>query len=344
MDTIRTNDVQLTREQIQRILHPREFSRLLLATSASIVLVVFVLVVFILVILSHEIFHLGYIFIGLLVLTLPPLVSASWFSSQIRKARLIGHAVRVSPSNYPEIEDILQWVCWKLDCNTKIHVYIVNETGLNARLVKFFGNRYILLTSSLVAGMPPKECRNELAWVIARFVGALQARHLRFHSLLSNLSVVINSRILNSFIWPFISPYERSTELSGDQIGMAVVGSVRSSMTALAKLITGHEIVHDLRLRGMLEQGRETHVSLFGTLSILLSSHPHMTERFLNLLAFARFSDVNGYVDYIRDFDQITIDEVDRFLPDYYVKDPLPSHIVRNGDPEDQAESEPRTS
>ena len=342
MDTIQTNDVQLTREQIRHILHPREFPRFLLATSVSIILVVFILAMFILT-LRREIFDIHYIFIGLLTLMLLSLAS-TWFSSQIRKARLIGNAVRVSPSNYPEIENIFRWVCWKLDFNTKVHIYIVNEAGLNARLVKFFGNRYILLNSSLVAGMPPKECRNELAWVIARFVGALQARHLRFHSLVSNLSVVINSRVLNLFVLPFILPYERSTELSGDQIGMAVVGSVRSSMTALAKLITGHEIICDLRLRGILEQGQETHASLFSTLSIFFSTHPHMTERFLSLMAFARFSDVNGYVNYIRDFDQITIDEVDRFLPNYYVKDPLPSQIVRNGHPEDQAESEPATS
>ena len=301
--------------EFKDLLHPREFPRFLLALFVSVGTIGMVSIV--LLESSHKDAIL--IFLTPFLVALCLLLLFIWFFLQIVKARSKGNAVRVSSSNFPEVQDMLEKALWMLDYRKKVEIYIVDDGSFDARQVNFLGVRFIMLNSGCLADGKSQECGDEVMWLIGRFIGALKAKHSRFDLLSLVVSSVRQLRLLNFFILP----YERATQLSGDQIGMAL-SNVRSGMKALAKMMAGQEIGDQANLRGLLEQSKDLHPSFFGILSALLSTHPHMTDRFRNLLAFARSTDPIGYVNYVQEFHDMTVDEVDGFLPDCYPKKPLP--------------------
>lgn len=291
----------ISNEELKQLLHPKEKSRLLLALLVALPATVGAVI-------------LIFLSMGIALLIVGFLWVAVWFALQLIKATLIGGAVRVSPDNFPEIFEILVEVKARLNYNENIDIYITEGGSVNAFLYKFFQTKFILLNSAVVDGMPPKQCRGQLVWVIGRFVGALKAKHLR----LSLLSIIVNSiekiKVLNLFILP----YERATQYSGDQIGMALCNDLVISIEAFDKLLIGKDLAKDVRLKGLLMQANELHFSFFGWLSKILSTHPHMTDRYLNLMAFARYKYPNEFQSYIEKFDNITVSEIGTLLPRYY--------------------------
>ena len=241
----------------------------------------------------------------------------AWFALQLLKAALIGGSVRVSPNNFPEIYEILTEINTRLNYNKNVDIYIIQGGSVNAFLYKLFQIKFIILNSDVVDGMPPEQCREQLVWIIGRFVGALKAKHLR----LGLLSIIINSLEKIQILNLLILPYERATQYSGDQIGMALSGDLPSSIKAFNKLLIGKDLAKDVRLKGLLEQANDLHFSFFGWLSKILSTHPHMTERYLNLIAFARYKYPNEFQKYIEQFDSVTASEIGTLLPKRKLKE-----------------------
>lgn len=171
-----------------------------------------------------------------------------------------------------------------------------------------------MLNSDVIDGMPPDKCRAQLIWIIGRFVGALKAKHLR----LQLLSIIVNSIEKIKIFNLLILPYERATQYSGDQIGIALCNDLQSSIEAFDKLIIGKDLAKDVQIKGLLEQAHDLNYSFFGWLSKMLSTHPHMTDRYLNLMAFSRFKYPSEFKNYIDQFDNVTASKIGTLLPRYY--------------------------
>lgn len=231
----------------------------------------------------------------MLLFVVATLVAAIWFTLQMVKAQLTSNAVKVSKHNFPEIHALLEEVKDALDFKPNVDIYIVEEGTVNAFLARFFQTKIIILNSELVRDMIEKESLLQLKWVIARFVGALRAKHDR----LAFFRVLIESIESIKLFNLLLLPYERATQYSGDQIGLAVCGDVKQVMLAFQKLMVGNDLAKRVRYEGIMEQKRS--MGFFAMLARFTSTHPHTIDRFYNLLAFAKQKYPAAYETYMND-------------------------------------------
>ena len=80
--------------------------------------------------------------------------------------------------------------------------------------------------------------------------------------------------------------YERAIQYSGDQIGLAVCGDLDQSMVAFQKFMVGNALSQRVILDGILAQEKE--MGFFAFVARLFSTHPHVVDRYVNLLRFAK--------------------------------------------------------
>lgn len=222
------------------------------------------------------------------------LIGIVWVTLQIAKASLTANAVKVSVHNFPEIYHILKEVVYALDYKEPVDIYIVSEGTVNAFLAKFFDTKFIILNSELVEGTLDREASLQIKWVIARFIGALKAKHHRLFFLRMIVDSIEKIKIFNIFILP----YERATQYSGDQIGLAVCGDLGQALHAFQRFMVGNKLSKHVSLKGLQAQKRQ--MGFFAMVARLLSSHPHTVDRFHNLLAFAKIRYPHMYTDYIQ--------------------------------------------
>lgn len=287
--------------ELKSILHPNESSRFILALVITIPAVLVGLV------LTFVSYGLVLVFLGLLVFLV-------WFGLEIAKANLVANSVQVSKVSFPEIYQVYEDIKVKLDYHGDVQIFIVNEGSVNAFISKFFRTKFIILNSGLVHGMTGDEKILQMQWIIGRFIGALKAKHLR----LTLLKIIIDSIEKIKIFNLFILPYERATQFSGDQIGMEICGDLNNSMTAFDKLLIGNDLAKRVEFRGIINQSISIKNDFFAMLARLFSTHPHLTDRYLNLLAFARWKHPLQYEEFISEYSEEKKKQLTSLLPDYF--------------------------
>ncbi len=289
-------------EKIRKATYPKEDNRFNLAMIAGIPIAIIGLI------LTIASFGLILIYVGIIVFIV-------WFSLSIAKMHLIGNSVKVSNHNFPEILKIYSEVKEALSYTKDIQIYIVEEGSVNAFLAKFFKTRFIVLNSELVKDMISNDDqRIQMKWIIARFIGALKAKHFRTTILRLIFENIEKIKIFNFFLLP----YERATQYTGDNIGMMVTQNVEQSIIAFNKLMVGNDLSFKIQFKGILEQGRDLkHSPFFAFMARAFSSHPHLVSRYLNLLAYASKEFPEQFENYITNFDNETKHNLFRILPYY---------------------------
>lgn len=287
--------------ELKNLLHPKEKSRLILALLIALP-ATFGAAAVIFMSAGIALAAISFIWITL-VITL-----------QILKATLIGGSVKVSPNNFPEIHQVLLEVKTRLNYTQNVDIYIVEDGTVNALLCNLFKTRFILLNSAMVVSMPPAQCRSQLVWIIGRFVGAIKAKHSR----LEPLSIIIDGLEKIKIFNLFILPYERAIQYSGDQIGLALSNDLGGAIDVFNKLLIGKDLAKEVQLKGLLMQAKELQSSFFGWLSKILSTHPHLTDRYLNLMAFAKYKYPDDFRRYIEKLDSTTAAEINALLPKHF--------------------------
>ena len=197
---------------VRNLRHPREGSRFMLALVPSVATLVVVPVC----IYAAGGVKAVAVFVGSLLVVL---VSV-WVLIQIHRARLLGGAIRVTPASFPEVQAVVEDVCHRLDYRGRLEVWIVEKVDGQVTLTSYLGTKMILVEGGLASDLVTDDERAQLTFLIARFVGALKAKHLR----LTPLQVAIASIKSLKFLNIFILPYERTIVYSGDQIGLACAG------------------------------------------------------------------------------------------------------------------------
>ena len=228
-----------------------------------------------------------------ILLILAGAAASIWFSLQIAQSYLIANALRVSPLNFPEIYALLQESKRVLGYHKKVDIYIVSEGTINAFLSRFFATKFIVLNSELVDDMVEKDTLPQIQWVIARFVGALRAKHDKLFFLRVLVSGIESVKIFNLFLLP----YERAVQYSGDQIGLAVCMNLEQPMLVLQKLLVGNTLSGRVSREGVLEQKQS--MGLPVVVTGWFSTHPHTIDRYINLLQFAERRYPEMYKRYI---------------------------------------------
>ncbi|MDQ6740854.1 MAG: hypothetical protein M3021_10995, partial [Actinomycetota bacterium] len=263
---------------IRRLQHPYEYSRLLLALSSTVI--VFGAVVLWIFIVLPE---LAVPYLAPVVLVLLLLAIAIWLVVLVRRARLLGGAILVAPETLPRLADVVQSVRTGLDYRRRVDVYVAEKASGPVSMFNFMGTRIILLEGGLVADLQQDAKRPQLVFLLGSKFGQLTARHRQFTLLVAWLEGQESLKFLNLFL----APYFRATTYSGDQIGAACCNDIQAAGAMMNRLLVGKELSPSLVISGVLDQAARVRTRWLPRFSQLAMNEPHLTNRYLNLMAFA---------------------------------------------------------
>jgi hypothetical protein len=267
--------VGLSSGELAYLRHPAERSRLVLALAATVFVGGLMGVLLVKALERDQVFIT--LAFGIVV------AGFTWGALQVHRARLLGGAVRVTSDSLPEVHGLLEDAREQLDYRKRVDVYVSSDVDGLAVLTNFLGVRLILLDGDLVATLLREGKRRELEFIIARFIGALKAKHER----LAPIRVLLTAVRPLGLVGPLLWPYERAVVYSGDQIGMACCADLDAALAALDRLMVGGLLASDVHERGVLAQAAEVRQRRLPRLAELLSRQPHLTSRYVNLLCFA---------------------------------------------------------
>ena len=207
----------------------------------------------------------------------------------------------------------------ELSYSGAVDVFVYAESEINAFLLSLFRRKLVLIPAGAVS-QRWVATDNEVKWLIARFIGALKSKHHRINF----LRVLIDSSEKLLFLNLLFYPYERATQYSGDQIGLAVTRDLSAALRMTTKFFDGKDVVDRVNLRGLLTQADEIHGSFFALLARLFSPFPHLADRYLNLLDFARSRYPAGFDEYLSHYDETTRSEILAILPNIHAPSEVP--------------------
>jgi hypothetical protein len=287
---------------LQPLLHPTERSRLAIATVAALIAPALFALVLVRAHRTAELAVLG----GFLIL----LLGSIWLGLQVRKAMLLGRSVKVTERSLPAVQSVLDEVRTRLDYHRPIDVYIADKLpgkpNMPVTVVSYFGTKMIVIEGGLIGDLLEPARRPQLTFLLARFIGAFKARHMR----MDVIEVLISAVNWVRFVNVFLKPYYRATAYSGDQIGLAC-SDLRTSLAATSRLMTGKDVAPAVVARGVIDQAAVVSRRLVPRLGQLLSREPHLTSRYLNLLFFARVHAPAEWSAFLGEVDPATASELE---------------------------------
>lgn len=272
---------------IKPLVHPTERSRFALALVAVVLALLYVILAGIGAASADGSFvsYLG----GFLLLLLF-IAAGFWFRQQLRRARLLGASVRVGADTVPALQELVDEVRSTLGYRKRVDVYVVDDLPgvLPIATSSYLGTRIVIIEGDLVADMLSSSGgREQLTFLLGRSIGALCAKHMR----LDLIVVLLASLDALKYISPFLRPWYRATAYSGDQIGMACCSNLEAALLATRRLLVGKELADDLPSGNVLPQACLVQRRLLPRLVQLFAPEPHVTNRYANLICFARYHD-----------------------------------------------------
>ncbi|MFK7870233.1 MAG: hypothetical protein AB8B58_13460 [Roseobacter sp.] len=271
--------MSLSRQEFNALRHPSESFRF---TLTLFVLVPVVLLASAIVIATF----------GIALLSIPVVLGTVWFGLRIFAASHLNNSIECSDRNFPEVVRAINDAKAYFDYDGEVLAFIVDDGGYNASLVTLLRRKYLMIHADMVKDPTSEE---QLRFVVGRFVGALATKKYRFMWLQTLLSSVEKLMIFNLLLYP----YERATQLSGDQMGLAMInGNLDAALNAMMRLTVGNELSKRVSIEGFVEQGQRHGSGFFAWLVRALSTFPHQTKRVENLIQFAQV--LNGHTTVVQ--------------------------------------------
>lgn len=215
---------------------------------------------------------------GGLLLAVALVLPMLWLSIKMMEAHFKANLVKVSTLNFPEVKAIIDEARERLDYEPEVDAY-VQSGDANAVLYKLFRTKMMVIHAEFIDAAS----RDELVWLVGRFIGSLKAKHDR----LTMLSALIGISEKLVFLNLLLYPYERAVVHSADQMGLFLCGNLKAALTALNRTVVGKGLHRHVTVEGMLAQKREIDGQFLPRLVRLFSTHPHVVDRHANMLRFA---------------------------------------------------------
>jgi len=258
----------ITDQEIKMLLHPKEHRHFILALIAlapiTLILISLVVGTFGFVLLF---FALAYFLV--------------WFSQELMRTWFLAHSARVDEHSFPGLHRLVEEVKHELGYKKPVETFVIEEGTFNCLLMPFFQRKILIIHSGL---LEQNVSLTEAKWVVARFVGSLRAKSYRLSLLQALISTSEKLLIFNILLYP----YERAVVMSGDRLGLALIGGdITSAISAMNRLCVGAQCASQISLGGIASQERDLK-GFFGFLVRIFSSHPPLVHRYRELLSFAR--------------------------------------------------------
>jgi hypothetical protein len=114
---------------------------------------------------------------------------------------------------------------------------------------------------------------------------------------------------------PFLLPYYRPAQYTGDQIGLRITGDLTASLQVIVRMLAGKNIAPSIGVRGLIEQADDVRHRALHRLTQLTTERPHLVNRYLNLLAFAKTAVPEQFQRFRDELDDTTRRRLDALLP-----------------------------
>ncbi|MET7696307.1 hypothetical protein [Streptomyces sp. NPDC005485] len=253
--------------------HPNERARLVVAVGSVCIAFGFILVIAI---------STGGIGLLFLFLTILFVAVTQWLFHRLRKARLLGCAIKVTPDSFPEIHAEIVELQRKFDYHRPVDVYVLDKVDGKMVVTSLLGTRVLLIEGGFAADLQ-QDGPAALRFMLGNFMCWLKARHGRLA-----LSVIIleNLKWL-SYVAPWILPYWRCTAYTCDQFGYLCAEDLHASLGVIARLAAGKELGPSISPTGVLEQAYQVSRRPLSRYAELTQIEPHVVNRYVNLVAFA---------------------------------------------------------
>lgn len=271
---------------VKHYLHPKTNSRFAVAVIAVLPIILWIAYMG----LNNPIF---FVVISLYVAFLFLVI---WLGMEFTKAILVGNAVKVGYDNFPDIAIILDSVKERIGYNKEVEIYVVESGAVNMILHRFFSTKFIVIHSSFVESCDSAKNYRDIEWAIARFVGYMKVKKDHYFPIVFEIMEAIKKFPLLNLL---VLPYERCIIYSGDRIGLALCGEVEAAITGLSKLLIGKTLYGKVSSNTFIFQSRIVNRSFFATVARLFSSYPHMTDRYLNIMAFVKETVPEHYLEFV---------------------------------------------
>ena len=263
---------------VRKLQHPYEFSRLLLALSSTVIVFGAIVLWIFIVLPELAVPYLAWVVVVVLVVAV-----AIWFLVLVHRARLLGSAVLVAPETLPGLAEIIEDVRTSLDYWRRVDVYVAEKASSPVSTWNYLGTRIILLEGGLVADLQEDAKRPQLVFLLGSEFGRLKARQRQFTLVVAWIEGQENLKLLHLFL----TPYFRATTYSGDQIGTACCDDIPAAGAMMNRLLVGKDLSPSLAISGVLDQAARVRSRRLPRFAQLAMNEPHLTNRYLNLMAFA---------------------------------------------------------
>jgi Zn-dependent protease with chaperone function len=184
------------------------------------------------------------------------------------RAYLFGHAVLVSPTQFPRLYESVASASHRLGLAHPPQTFVYNSHGLtNALAMRVLRHRMVLLTSALI----DVEHDRQVDFVVAHEVGHHVAGHLGFWR---------NTAKYPAHLIPFLGrAYSRARELTADRIGAHCVGDVEVARGALAMMACGSARLDAVLDTQAFREQEALVPPVTGFLLHIVSGYPRLTRR-----------------------------------------------------------------
>lgn len=228
------------------------------------------------------------------------------FWKTMQRNELLGHSVKVTRRQFPELYDTTAECARRLGIGMPT-VYVTQSPEINASTFGTDDEAFIVLNSALVDMFEP----DELHFVIGHECGHLHNNHVVYHTAANSLA-----RGLGVFVkWAAapaslaLSAWSRRGEITCDRAGLVCCQSETAAINAMLKLAVGSQkLFEKIELEEYLQQA-ESIKEGFGRFQEYFRSHPYLPKRIRALQLFAQSS---YYKHLIHERGGRPLDEIDR--------------------------------
>jgi Zn-dependent protease with chaperone function len=203
------------------------------------------------------------------------------FAQSALIAYLKGTAVRVGPSQFPDLHGRVVQSCRKLGVATLPEVFLLNGDGIfNAFATRFLGRNFIVLFSDIVDAMQARP--DALNFYIGHELGHIQRKHTLWAPVLLPASVL-----------PLLgAAYSRAREYTCDLHGLACCEHPDDALRGLSALAAGGKRWKSIDIPHYVAQVKAMD-GFWMSLHELLADYPWLVKRMARLMATAEDREPN---------------------------------------------------
>ena len=203
----------------------------------------------------------------LIVLLIYPLFA--WYLHKQARALIHGSGLRVSETQFPEIDRCVKVFAARLDLNKDVEVYIVEANVINAAAVKYGKKNVVILTDDLIHGCLASGHPDALAFVIAHELAHITLNH---------------NGVFRTWMAKHMKKLGRLDEYSADSVASALVREKAAAFYGLLVLTVGYALLPYVHRASVIQQAQEVAQNKYSKKAERTLTHPLLLNRLYRVL------------------------------------------------------------